>query len=42
VLLDDEGELGNASEIPPPHVDNNTQEQPADSKYLVLLDEYQL
>jgi len=39
VLLDDEGKLGNAPEVPPPREDNNTQETPGDNTYLVLLDD---
>jgi len=39
VLVDDERKLGNPSEVPPPHKDNNTQEPPSDSTYLMLVDD---
>ena len=38
-LLDDEGKLGNPSDVLTPPVDSSTQELPADAKYLVLLDD---
>ena len=36
-VLDDEGNFGNRPEVPSSNVDKNTQEPPADKKYLSLI-----